>query len=184
MIDRGATTVWERWDGVRADGVGRTSRSTTTPRARSSRSCTATSPASSGWSRPGRRFRVAPRPGGGVTRAADRARLAARPDRGHLEGRGRCLHPRRRRPQRLRRRGGAARRRPLPRSARAGTASSPCPELPRSSRRLLRCSHDDSPLRPHRCSTGAHAWVVIGRPPLSATISGHRLGMLSGTGGS
>ena len=33
MIDRGATTVWERWNGVDEDGVP-TSRSTTTARAR------------------------------------------------------------------------------------------------------------------------------------------------------
>ena len=44
-------------------------RSTTTARARSSRSCTATSPASSCVEPGYRRFRVAPRPGGGITSA-------------------------------------------------------------------------------------------------------------------
>ena len=68
MIDRGATTVWERWDGI-APTVRPTSRSTTTPRARSSRSCTATSPVSSASSRPGPGSGSRPAPGGGVTRA-------------------------------------------------------------------------------------------------------------------
>ena len=48
----------------------RTRRSTTTARAPSSRSCTSTSPASSSLEPGYRRFRVAPRPGGGITSAA------------------------------------------------------------------------------------------------------------------
>ena len=67
MIDRGATTIWERWEGIDEDGVaarvaqpllqGRGDLVPAPVRRR----------ASSGSSRPGRRFRVAPRPGGGLT---------------------------------------------------------------------------------------------------------------------
>ena len=70
-------------------------RSTTTARARSSRSCTRTLRASSSWTiSPGyRRFRIAPQPGGGLTWAEGRARLALRTHRVLLAYRPRPVSP-------------------------------------------------------------------------------------------
>ena len=68
MIDRGATTVWERWDGVDDDGVPHESLNHYSKGAvisflhRYTAGITATEPAY-------RRFRVRPRPGGGLTTA-------------------------------------------------------------------------------------------------------------------
>jgi alpha-L-rhamnosidase len=69
MIDRGATTVWERWEGVDDDGVPHESLNHYSKGAvisflhRYVAGLQRTEPT---W----RRFRVAPRPGGGVTRAS------------------------------------------------------------------------------------------------------------------
>ncbi len=46
MIDAGATTIWENWDGPAGGWTAASAPSTTTARARWSASCTATSPAS------------------------------------------------------------------------------------------------------------------------------------------
>ena len=106
MIARGATTVWERWDGIRADGSPHESLNHYSKGAVISflhRYVAGLQRLEPTWTR----FRVAPRPGGGVTRAADRARLPARPDRGRLERRGTGFTLERRRAARLRRRGRA-----------------------------------------------------------------------------
>ena len=71
MIDRGATTIWEDWDGIDATGrSARVAEPLQQGRGRS-RSCTSTSPASScSTTDPGyRHFRIAPLPGGGITSA-------------------------------------------------------------------------------------------------------------------
>ena len=68
MIARGATTVWERWDGVRADGSVHESLNHYSKGAVISflhRYVAGLQRLEPTWSR----FRVAPRPGGGVTRA-------------------------------------------------------------------------------------------------------------------
>ena len=68
MIDRGATTVWERWDGVAADGVPHESLNHYSKGAvisflhRYTAGIELVEPAY-------RRFRVRPRPGGGLTSA-------------------------------------------------------------------------------------------------------------------
>ena len=66
MIDRGATTMWERWDGVDADGVARESLNHYAKGAVVSflhEYVAGLSPAEPAY----RRFRVRPRPGGGIT---------------------------------------------------------------------------------------------------------------------
>ena len=68
MIDRGATTVWERWDGVDADGVPHDSLNHYSKGAVISflhRHVAGIEPLSPAY----RRFRVRPRPGGGLTAA-------------------------------------------------------------------------------------------------------------------
>ena len=68
MIDRGATTVWERWDGVDADGVPHESLNHYSKGAVVSflhRYVAGLELLEPTW----RRFRVAPRPGGGLTSA-------------------------------------------------------------------------------------------------------------------
>jgi alpha-L-rhamnosidase len=66
MIDRGATTMWEHWDGVDADGVPHDSLNHYSKGAvisflhRYTAGIEPTAPAH-------RRFRVRPRPGGGIT---------------------------------------------------------------------------------------------------------------------
>jgi len=69
MIDRGATTVWERWDGVRADGSVHESLNHYSKGAVISflhRHVAGLQRLEPTWTR----LRVAPRPGGGITRAA------------------------------------------------------------------------------------------------------------------
>ena len=71
MIDRGATTVWERWDGVDADGVPHESLNHYTKGAVVSflhRYVAGLRPTSPGY----RTFEVRPRPGGGITRTSER----------------------------------------------------------------------------------------------------------------
>jgi alpha-L-rhamnosidase len=71
MIDRGATTVWELWDGVDVDGVPHASLNHYSKGAVVSflhRYTAGLTPASPGY----RTFRVAPRPGGGITHATCR----------------------------------------------------------------------------------------------------------------
>jgi alpha-L-rhamnosidase len=65
MVDRGATTVWEEWDGVRADGTPHASLNHYTKGAVISflhQHVAGLQLLEPGW----RRFRVAPRPGGGL----------------------------------------------------------------------------------------------------------------------
>jgi alpha-L-rhamnosidase len=68
MVDRGATTVWERWDGVDADGVPHESLNHYSKGAvvsflhRYTAGISLLEPAY-------RRFRISPRPGGGLTSA-------------------------------------------------------------------------------------------------------------------
>ncbi|WP_374455394.1 family 78 glycoside hydrolase catalytic domain [Nocardioides sp.] len=69
MIDRGATTVWERWDGVRADGSVHESLNHYSKGAVISflhRYVAGLQRVEPTWTR----FRVAPRPGGGITQAS------------------------------------------------------------------------------------------------------------------
>ncbi|MGY1787098.1 family 78 glycoside hydrolase catalytic domain [Geodermatophilus sp. SYSU D00698] len=69
MVDRGSTTVWERWDGVDADGVPHESLNHYSKGAAISflhRYTAGIEPVEPAY----RRFRVRPRPGGGLTRAA------------------------------------------------------------------------------------------------------------------
>ncbi len=69
MIGRGATTVWERWDGVSADGVPRESLNHYSKGAVISflhRYVAGLQRIEPAW----RRFRVRPRPGGGITSAS------------------------------------------------------------------------------------------------------------------
>ena len=69
MIDRGATTVWERWEGVDDDGVPHESLNHYSKGAVVSflhRYVAGLQRLEPTW----RRFRVAPRPGGGITSAA------------------------------------------------------------------------------------------------------------------
>jgi alpha-L-rhamnosidase len=69
MIDRGATTVWERWDGIDADGRPHESLNHYSKGAVVSflhRYVAGLQRVEPTW----RRFRVAPRPGGGITEAA------------------------------------------------------------------------------------------------------------------
>ena len=83
MVDRGATTVWEDWEGIDDDGVAHDSLNHYSKGAvisflhryvagiqlaRRRRSAY-------------RRFRIAPQPGGGLTWAEARPRLALRPHR-------------------------------------------------------------------------------------------------------
>jgi alpha-L-rhamnosidase len=68
MLDRGATTVWEDWDGVRADGTAAHSLNHYSKGAVISflhRYVAGVDVLEPGY----RRFRVAPRPGGGITSA-------------------------------------------------------------------------------------------------------------------
>nr|WP_246325032.1 family 78 glycoside hydrolase catalytic domain [Petropleomorpha daqingensis] len=68
MVDRGATTVWEHWNGVDADGVPHDSLNHYSKGAVISflhRHTAGIQPVEPAY----RRFRVAPRPGGGLTRA-------------------------------------------------------------------------------------------------------------------
>ena len=68
MIDRGATTVWERWDGIDEDGVPHESLNHYSKGAVVSflhRHVAGLQRLEPTW----RRFRVAPRPGGGITAA-------------------------------------------------------------------------------------------------------------------
>jgi alpha-L-rhamnosidase len=68
MIDRGATTIWEQWDGVRADGSVEASLDHYSKGAVIGflhRYVAGLQRVEPGW----RRFRVAPRPGGGITHA-------------------------------------------------------------------------------------------------------------------
>ncbi len=68
MVDRGATTVWERWDGVDADGVPHDSLNHYSKGAVVSflhRYTAGIQPVDPAY----RRFRVQPRPGGGLTAA-------------------------------------------------------------------------------------------------------------------
>ncbi len=76
MIDKGATTVWERWDGVDDDGVPHESLNHYSKGAVVSflhRYTAGLVPTSPGY----RTFAVRPRPGGGLTRVAQR--LETRP---------------------------------------------------------------------------------------------------------
>ncbi len=69
MIDRGATTVWERWEGIDEDGVPHESLNHYSKGAVISflhRYVAGLQRLEPTW----RRFRVRPRPGGGITRAA------------------------------------------------------------------------------------------------------------------
>ena len=87
MIDRGATTIWEQWDGVDADGVPHESLNHYSKGAVISflhRYVAGLQRLEPTY----RRFRVAPRPGGGLTWAQARPRVAARPDRGRVASRG------------------------------------------------------------------------------------------------
>jgi alpha-L-rhamnosidase len=71
MLDRGATTVWERWDGVDADGVAHHSLNHYSKGAVASflhRNVAGLRPTSPGY----RTFAVAPQPGGGLTSASTR----------------------------------------------------------------------------------------------------------------
>ena len=71
MIDRGATTVWERWNGVDDDGVPHDSLNHYSKAAVVSflhRYTAGLAPTSPGY----RTFEVRPRPGGGLTRVAQR----------------------------------------------------------------------------------------------------------------
>jgi alpha-L-rhamnosidase len=66
MIDRGATTMWERWNGVDADGVPHESLNHYSKGAVASflhRYVAGLQPTSPGY----RTFKIAPRPGGGLT---------------------------------------------------------------------------------------------------------------------
>ena len=86
MIDRGATTIWEQWDGVKADGSVAASLNHYSKGAVISflhRYVAGLQRVEPGY----RRFRVAPRPGGGHHPRAHPSRLAARPDRGRLASR-------------------------------------------------------------------------------------------------
>ncbi|WP_314220444.1 family 78 glycoside hydrolase catalytic domain [Streptomyces zaehneri] len=70
MIDRGATTVWEHWDGVGADGTAHDSLNHYSKGAVVSFLHRCTAGIRPDEDAPGyRRFTVAPRPGGGLTRA-------------------------------------------------------------------------------------------------------------------
>ena len=92
MIDRGATTIWERWDGIDADGVAHESLNHYSKGAVISflhRYVAGLAPVEPAY----RSFRVQPRPGGGITWAAGRARVALRPDRGPLVARERPVRP-------------------------------------------------------------------------------------------
>ncbi len=69
MVDAGSTTVWERWDGIRPDGTPHESLNHYSKGAVVSflhRYTAGISPLEPGY----RRFRVAPRPGGGLTSAS------------------------------------------------------------------------------------------------------------------
>jgi alpha-L-rhamnosidase len=71
MIDRGATTIWERWNGVDADGVAHESLNHYSKGAVASflhRYVGGLRPTAPGY----RRFEVRPHPGGGVTSATVR----------------------------------------------------------------------------------------------------------------
>ena len=71
MIDRGATTVWERWDGVDDDGVPHDSLNHYSKAAVVSflhRHTAGLTPTAPGY----RTFEVRPRPGGGLTRVTQR----------------------------------------------------------------------------------------------------------------
>ncbi len=73
MIDRGATTVWERWDGIRADGTPYESLNHYSKGAVVSFLHRYTAGIQLLDEHPGyRRFRIAPRPGGGITWASAR----------------------------------------------------------------------------------------------------------------
>ena len=80
MIDRGATTVWERWEGIDEDGVPHESLNHYSKGAVVSflhRYVAGLQRLEPTW----RRFRVAPRPGGGITSAETEHAHAARDDR-------------------------------------------------------------------------------------------------------
>ena len=73
MIDRGATTVWERWDGIRADGSPFESLNHYSKGAVVSFLHRYTAGIRLLDEHPGyRHFRIAPRPGGGITWASAR----------------------------------------------------------------------------------------------------------------
>ena len=95
MVDRGATTVWEDWDGVAADG---TRRRVAQP-LQQGRGHLVPAPLHRGHPaarrRPGyRRFRVAPQPRRRAHVGRGRARLAVRPDRVVVAYRRRPVPPR------------------------------------------------------------------------------------------
>ena len=88
MIDRGATTMWERWNGIDADGVPHESLNHYSKGAVISflhRYVAGLRRLEPTW----RRFRVEPMPGGGDHLGVDRAPVTARPDRGVLDAGGR-----------------------------------------------------------------------------------------------
>ena len=122
MIDRGATTVWERWDGIRADGSVHESLNHYSKGAVISflhRYVAGLQRLEPTWTR----FRVAPRPGGGVTRAPTEHVSPHGPIAVAWSAERLGVHPRRRRPARLRRRGRA----PAGRTARSRSPSRPAP---------------------------------------------------------
>ena len=83
MVDRGATTVWEDWGGVDADGTPHASLNHYSKGAVISflhQYVAGLQLVEPGY----RRFRVAPRPGGGITWRTRRPRLAVRQHRGRL----------------------------------------------------------------------------------------------------
>ena len=107
MIDRGATTVWERWEGIDEDGVPHESLNHYSKGAvvsflhRYVAGLQRTSPT---W----RTFRVEPRPGGGTHLGSRLARLAARDGRGVVVTASGASHARRHRAAGVLRRGRAA----------------------------------------------------------------------------
>ena len=108
MIDRGATTMWERWEGIDEDGVPHESLNHYSKGAVVSflhRYVAGLQRVEPTW----RRFRVQPRPGGGITRASRGARDPARDGVGRLAA-GRAPGGHRDGAAGVRRRGGAARR--------------------------------------------------------------------------
>ena len=120
MIDRGATTVWERWNGVDADGVAHESLNHYSKGAVVSflhRHVAGLQPTSPGY----RTFRVRPQPGGGLTSATLRHDSPYGPIVRRLAARRRRVRARRAGPGRHHGRGACCPTAPPRRSARART---------------------------------------------------------------
>ena len=163
MIDRGATTMWERWNGIDADGVLHESLNHYSKGAVISflhRYVAGLRRLEPTW----RRFRVEPMPGGGITSASTEhlsphGRIAVSWTMGESLELSVTVPP------------GCVADVVLSRSRWTGRTGN---RFEVGTPRTLQTADE---------SGSAQAWQAIG-PPLRATISGQRAGMRRGTGGS